>query len=61
MAERIVYLHGVPHSGARWQPFIERTGGLAPDLPGFGSADKPAWPWFEKPDVIGRVAAFLDG
>ena len=42
MAERIVYLHGVPHSGAMWQPFIERMGGDAPDLPGFGSTDKPA-------------------
>jgi pimeloyl-ACP methyl ester carboxylesterase len=42
MAERIVYLHGVPHSGEMWQPFIERIGGVAPDLPGFGSTDKPA-------------------
>jgi pimeloyl-ACP methyl ester carboxylesterase len=42
MAERIVYLHGVPQSGAMWQPFTERTGGDAPDLPGFGSSDKPA-------------------
>jgi hypothetical protein len=25
MAQRIVYLHGVPHSGEMWQPFIERT------------------------------------
>jgi pimeloyl-ACP methyl ester carboxylesterase len=42
MAERIVYLHGVPHSGEMWQPFIARTGGVAPDLPGFGSSAKPA-------------------
>jgi pimeloyl-ACP methyl ester carboxylesterase len=42
MAERIVYLHGVPQSGEMWQPFIERTGGVAPDLPGFGSTEKPA-------------------
>jgi pimeloyl-ACP methyl ester carboxylesterase len=42
MAERIVYLHGAPQSGAMWQPFTERTGGDAPDLPGFGSTDKPA-------------------
>lgn len=25
-----------------WQPFLARTGGDAPDLPGFGRSDKPA-------------------
>jgi pimeloyl-ACP methyl ester carboxylesterase len=25
-----------------WRPFVERTGGEAPDLPGFGRSDKPA-------------------
>jgi pimeloyl-ACP methyl ester carboxylesterase len=38
----IVYLHGVPNSSSEWLPFLERTGGFAPDLPGFGSSDKPA-------------------
>jgi pimeloyl-ACP methyl ester carboxylesterase len=42
MAERIVYLHGVPQSGEMWQPFVERTGGDTPDMPGFGSSAKPA-------------------
>ena len=42
MAESIVYLHGVPQFGQMWAPFIERTGGLAPDLPGFGMSDKSA-------------------
>src|SRR3954447_9898758 len=42
MADRIVYLHGVPQYGEMWEPFLERTGGDAPDLPGFGQADKPA-------------------
>src|SRR3954469_9264830 len=42
MAERIVYLHGVPESGDMWKPFVERTGGDAPDLPGFGRSAKPA-------------------
>ena len=42
MPERIVYLHGVPNSGAMWRPFLERTGGIAPDMPGFGSSPKPA-------------------
>ena len=38
----ILYVHGVPNSGALWLPFLERTGGLAPDLPGFGRSDKSA-------------------
>jgi pimeloyl-ACP methyl ester carboxylesterase len=25
-----------------WQPFVERTGGDAPDMPGFGRSEKPA-------------------
>jgi pimeloyl-ACP methyl ester carboxylesterase len=41
MSERIVYLHGVPESGDMWAPFVERTGGDAPDLPGFGRSPKP--------------------
>src|SRR3954462_12841371 len=38
----IVYVHGVPGSSSDWLPFLERTGGYAPDLPGFGTSDKPA-------------------
>ncbi len=38
----VLYLHGVPTDGADWLPFLERTGGYAPDLPGFGRSDKPA-------------------
>jgi pimeloyl-ACP methyl ester carboxylesterase len=38
----VLYLHGVPTSGADWVPFLDRTGGFAPDLPGFGRSDKPA-------------------
>ena len=37
----VLYLHGVPTDGADWIPFLERTGGYAPDLPGFGSSGKP--------------------
>ncbi len=35
-----LYVHGVPSSGADWLPFLARTGGLAPDLPGFGRSGK---------------------
>jgi pimeloyl-ACP methyl ester carboxylesterase len=36
----VLYVHGVPTSGADWLPFLDRTGGLAPDLPGFGRSGK---------------------
>ena len=37
----VLYLHGVPTAGWDWEPFLARTGGVAPDLPGFGSSAKP--------------------
>lgn len=37
-----LYVHGVPNSSELWTPFLERTGGLALDLPGFGQSGKPA-------------------
>jgi pimeloyl-ACP methyl ester carboxylesterase len=37
----ILYLHGVPTAGWSLEPFLARTGGLAPDLPGFGASAKP--------------------
>ncbi len=40
-AAPVLYVHGVPDSGLVWRPFLERTGGYAPDLPGFGGSDKP--------------------
>jgi pimeloyl-ACP methyl ester carboxylesterase len=36
-----LYLHGVPTNSDDWLAFLERTGGLAPDLPGFGRSGKP--------------------
>ncbi|MFL5845518.1 MAG: alpha/beta fold hydrolase [Solirubrobacteraceae bacterium] len=36
----VLYLHGVPNGGAMWAPFLERTGGVAVDLPGFGKSGK---------------------
>lgn len=35
-----VYLHGIPTSSDDWLPFLERGGGLAPDLIGFGRSGK---------------------
>jgi pimeloyl-ACP methyl ester carboxylesterase len=38
----ILYLHGVPTHSWDWIPFLERLGGIAPDLPGFGHSAKPS-------------------
>jgi pimeloyl-ACP methyl ester carboxylesterase len=37
----ILYVHGVPTASWEWEPFLARTGGVAPDLPGFGKSAKP--------------------
>ncbi|MGI8557066.1 MAG: alpha/beta fold hydrolase [Solirubrobacteraceae bacterium] len=37
-----LYVHGVPNASEMWLPFLARTGGAAPDLPGFGQSGKPA-------------------
>ncbi len=37
----ILYVHGVPTASWDWIPFLERTGGFAPDLPGFGGSSRP--------------------
>jgi pimeloyl-ACP methyl ester carboxylesterase len=36
----ILWLHGVPDHSELWTPFLERAGGVAPDLPGFGASAK---------------------
>jgi pimeloyl-ACP methyl ester carboxylesterase len=35
-----LYVHGVPTNSDDWLAFLEHTGGLAPDLPGFGRSGK---------------------
>lgn len=53
--EPILYVHGVPDSAELWTPFLERTGGVAVDLPGFGRSGKAAdWPY-----SLAGYAAFL--
>lgn len=37
----VLHLHGVPTASWDWEPFLARSGGLAPDLPGFGRSAKP--------------------
>jgi pimeloyl-ACP methyl ester carboxylesterase len=38
----VLYVHGVPTASWEGLPFLERTGGIAPDLPGFGRSAKRA-------------------
>lgn len=38
-----LYLHGVPTSSDDWVAFLELSGGIAPDLPGFGRSGKPGY------------------
>jgi pimeloyl-ACP methyl ester carboxylesterase len=56
----VLYLHGVPTSSVEWLPFLERTGGLAPDLPGFGRSGKRGDGDFTIEGYARFVGAFLD-
>lgn len=56
----VLYLHGVPTSGADWAPFLERGGGLAPDLPGFGRSGKRADGAFTMEGYDRWLESFLD-
>jgi pimeloyl-ACP methyl ester carboxylesterase len=55
-----VYLHGVPNTGDLFTPFLERTGGFAPDLPGFGRSAKPANFDYSIPGFDRFLEAFVD-
>ena len=55
-----LYLHGVPNSADEWLPFLERTGGVAPDLPGFGRSAKPASFDYSIPGYDRWIEAFAD-
>ena len=36
----VLYLHSVPTSSDDWRELLAVTGGIAPDLPGFGRSGK---------------------
>jgi len=55
-----LYLHGVPTSSVEWPRFLARTGGLAPDLPGFGCSGKRGDGDFTIDGYADFVGAFLD-
>ncbi|HEV7162365.1 MAG TPA: alpha/beta hydrolase [Solirubrobacteraceae bacterium] len=55
-----LYLHGVPTNSDEWVPFLERSGGLAPDLPGFGRSGKPGSLKYTIEEYDRFIERFLD-
>ena len=55
-----LYLHGVPTSSDDWLPFLERTGGVAPDLPGFGRSGKPGYLSYTMEEYDRFLESFMD-
>ena len=56
----VLYLHSVPTSSDDWLELLERTGGLAPDLPGFGRTSKAGNLDYALPAYALFVEQFLD-
>jgi pimeloyl-ACP methyl ester carboxylesterase len=58
--EAVVFVHGNPGSGEDWRDLLKRTGefarAVAPDMPGWGRADKP----HDLPYTVEGHADFLD-
>jgi pimeloyl-ACP methyl ester carboxylesterase len=55
-----LYLHGIPTSSDDWVPFLERTGGIAPDLIGFGRTGKAGNLDYSIAGIATFVEALLD-
>ena len=55
-----LYVHGVPDSSDMWLDFLARSGGLAPDLPGFGRSGKPGSLSFTIEEYADFLEAFLE-
>jgi len=56
----VLYVHGVPTSSDDWLPFLTRTGGLAPDLLGFGRSGKGGQNDYSLAGIARFVERFLD-
>jgi pimeloyl-ACP methyl ester carboxylesterase len=55
-----LYLHGIPTSSDDWTAFLERTGGVAPDLIGFGRSGKGGHLDYSLDGYADFVEQFLD-
>ncbi len=56
----VLYLHGAPTSSKDWTSFLERSGGVAPDLPGFGRSGKRADLDYSMHGLAAWIPRFLD-
>ncbi|MBI5106485.1 MAG: alpha/beta fold hydrolase [Solirubrobacterales bacterium] len=56
----VLYLHGNPTCADDWLPFLARTGGIAPDLPGFGRSGKRADLAYDMAFYDAWIERFLD-
>jgi pimeloyl-ACP methyl ester carboxylesterase len=54
-----LYLHGIPTSSDDWLELVERTGGIAPDLIGFGRSGKAGHLEYSADTAAGFVEAVL--
>jgi pimeloyl-ACP methyl ester carboxylesterase len=54
-----LYLHGIPTSADDWTPLLERTGGIAVDLIGFGRSGKGAHLEYGLAAQVGFLERFL--
>jgi len=54
-----LYLHGIPTSSDDWIEFLARTGGIAPDLIGFGRSTKGGHLDFSVDGLVDFVEDFL--
>jgi pimeloyl-ACP methyl ester carboxylesterase len=55
-----VYLHGIPTSSDDWVDFLARTGGIAPDMLGFGRSGKGVHLDFSVDGLATFLERFLD-
>lgn len=55
----VLYLHSAPTSSDDWIPFLERSGGLAPDLLGFGRSSKAGYLEYTLPAYVDFLEQFL--
>ncbi|MFL5860350.1 MAG: alpha/beta fold hydrolase [Solirubrobacteraceae bacterium] len=57
---KVLYLHSVPTSSDDWTALLEISGGVAPDLPGFGRTSKAGNLDYSLPAYAVFVEQFLD-
>jgi pimeloyl-ACP methyl ester carboxylesterase len=55
-----LYLHSVPTSSDDWTSFLELTGGVAPDLIGFGRSSKAGNLDYSIPGLVGFLEQLLE-